>query len=92
MLADPLTATLTRSCASEEMARALAGSLAPDNEGYAEAQVEGAQLTIRVVAKELRELRRSLDDILACLATAEKTWIRASRIPNGTRSDRTPTP
>lgn len=88
----PLSATLTRKCSSEEMARALADSLSPDNEGYADAHVEGPNLTIQVAAKDLGELRRSLDDILACLGTAERTWLRASQIPADTRTGRTPTP
>ena len=92
MTARRLRATLTRACASEDMAGALLRSLAPDNGRYATATVEGKVLTLRVEAATPGELRRTMDDLLACLSTAEKVWAKASPIRDDTRSARRPTP
>ena len=78
MPAGDLTATLTRDCASEAMATALRAAISPDNGLYAEVTQEGGRLTITVHARTLGELRRTLDDLLACMGAAEKTWAKAT--------------
>jgi hypothetical protein len=80
----PAEAHLRRSCSSHEEAEALLRSLAPDNEGFVRARTEGALLFLDVQAKGVPELRRTLEDTLACLSAAERTW-NAARGTTGTR-------
>jgi uncharacterized protein with PIN domain len=67
-------AELSRTYASPEEARALRSALAPDQEGFVSAVLEGATLRFTVTARHEAELRRTLEDLLACLAAAERTW------------------
>jgi tRNA threonylcarbamoyladenosine modification (KEOPS) complex Pcc1 subunit len=81
-----LTATLSRTCLSEEMASALRQSLHPDNGTYVKVTQEKERLTIVVEANGLGEMQRSLDDLLACMGAAERTWVKASGFPESDRS------
>ena len=87
-----LEATLSRCCSSEEEARILAASISPDNDTYATARAEGAMLTVTMRAKSLRELQRTVDDILACLGMAEKSLPIATQTRGGTRTGHRPKP
>jgi hypothetical protein len=68
------------------MATALRLSLHPDNGTYVKVTQEKERLTIVVEASGLGEMQRSLDDLLACMGVAEKTWAKASVVPEGVRS------
>lgn len=92
MGAKPFRAEIARECASPELAEALRRSLAPENAGFASATVSGSRLVIRAEATSLGELRRTVDDLLACIGTAEKVWAKASPTRGGSRTSRTPTP
>ncbi|MCL4324434.1 MAG: CTAG/PCC1 family protein [Candidatus Thermoplasmatota archaeon] len=83
---------IRRECPDAEIARILARSLSPDNEAYATARSEGAILKLVVRARSLRELQRSVDDVLACLGAAERSLVKASPTRAGTHSARKPTP
>jgi tRNA threonylcarbamoyladenosine modification (KEOPS) complex Pcc1 subunit len=73
-----LTAVLTRNCENEAMASTLKGAISPDNGLFADVTQEKGKLTIQVRARNVAELRRTLDDLLACLSAAEKTWDKAT--------------
>lgn len=72
--AAPARAVLRRTYASADLAGSLARSLAPDNAGFVRCLVKGCELRLEVEAKSVGELQRTLDDALACLSTAERTW------------------
>ncbi len=69
-----MRAELQREYRSAEEALALARALAPDDEGYVKSNVRGRRLLLSVEAKSVGELRRTLEDALACLSGAERTW------------------
>ena len=77
----PSRAVLARTYATSEMAQALARALAPDNAGFVRCRVEGRKLTLEAEASSVGELQRSLDDALACLSAAERTWKSAQGLP-----------
>lgn|GEM_PF-349100 len=68
-------AHLTRVYGSEEESRTVAGALTVDNEGFVEISRVGRSLEIRAEAESVPQLRRTLEDLLACLATAERTYL-----------------
>lgn len=70
----PVSAQLVRRCSSPGEAEALRRAIDPDNADYVQASVDGAFLVLRSEAAGLRELQRTLDDALACLSAAERTW------------------
>jgi len=72
-------ATLERRFGSPEEAEALLKALAPDNADFLSGRTEGPVLHLEARAKGLAELQRTLDDALACLSTAERTWEAAHR-------------
>ncbi|HLE97600.1 MAG TPA: KEOPS complex subunit Pcc1 [Candidatus Thermoplasmatota archaeon] len=61
-------ATLRVPCGDARRAEALLASLAPENEGYVRARVEGDVLVLDAEASSPASLRRTLDDALACAA------------------------
>jgi hypothetical protein len=69
-----MEARLSRTYPTKEQAGALRAALEPDDEGYVEAATTGPTLTLHVRARNVGELRRSLEDVLACLSGAERTW------------------
>lgn len=71
------SASLRRTCSSAEEARALAAAIAPENSGYVEATAVGRELRIEARGRNEGELRRTLDDLLACVSAAERTWAAA---------------
>lgn len=77
----PATAHLRHACASEAEATALLRALEPDHEGFVHATTEGSVLRLDVQAKSVSELRRTLEDTLACLSAAERTWGAAHARP-----------
>jgi hypothetical protein len=77
----PARASLRRTYESEEMVEALVRALGPDNSGFVHCLASGKELRLEAEAKSVGELRRSLDDALACLSAAERTWLRAHGEP-----------
>lgn len=65
-------ATLRLAFASPEQAARLAASLAPENESYVRVRVEGATLVAEAEAAAPLGLLRTLDEVVATLAAAEK--------------------
>lgn len=65
-------ATLRLRFASPEQAQRIAESLAPENEGYLRARVEGATLVAEAQADTPLGLLRTLDEVLALAGAAEK--------------------
>lgn len=65
-------ATLTLAFASADEAARLAAALAPENEGWLDARVEGATLVLAAQADSPLSLLHTLDDALACLGAAQK--------------------
>ncbi len=68
------TATVRRTCSSREEAETLLKALAPDNSTFVLGRTEGAELVLEARAASVGELQRTLDDALACLTAAERTW------------------
>ncbi len=60
---------------SPEKARALLAAVSPDDPDSFEAEIievgENAELRIIVVGEQLKTVRSTVDDLLACLAAAE---------------------
>jgi hypothetical protein len=71
-----MRAELHREYARPEEALALARSLTPDDAGYVRSTARGSTLHLSVEARSVGELRRTLEDALACLSAAERTWER----------------
>lgn len=57
---------------SAEQALRLAASLAPDDDGYVAVRVEGATIVVEASAAAPMGLLRSLDEVVAVLAAAQK--------------------
>lgn len=58
---------------SPAMAEAVRAALAPEDEAFVDARVEGAVLRVRAEADAPEGLLRTLDDYLACVSAAEST-------------------
>ncbi|HTZ61866.1 MAG TPA: KEOPS complex subunit Pcc1 [Thermoplasmata archaeon] len=67
-----MTVVARRRCASELEARRLAAAVAADNPPYVHVAVEDGALVVRVRAPTAGSARTTLDDLLACLAAAER--------------------
>lgn len=67
-----LRANLTLEYGTEEEAKAVAGALHPDNEGFVKAVVEGKVIKAVVSSDTASSLRHTLDDFLACVKVAEE--------------------
>lgn len=65
-------ASLRLRFSSHEQATRLAASLAPENEGFVRARVEGALLVAEAQSATPMGLLRTLDEVVAVLAAAEK--------------------
>jgi hypothetical protein len=57
---------------SPRVARAVAGSLSPDDEGFITTEVEGSSVVAVARAPDVMSLTRTLEDFLACAAAAER--------------------
>jgi hypothetical protein len=68
-----VTVTVRRTCRSTAEARALLESVRADTPGFVELGVDGASLTIRLVAPSAASARATLEDLVACLQAAERT-------------------
>ncbi len=82
----PVSARLVRRYPSSGEAEALRRAIDPDNADYVHVSVEGDRLVLRSEAAGVRELQRTLDDALACLSAAERTWETGRRdatVPTG---------
>ena len=65
-------ATLRLPFHDEAQAKRLAASLAPENEGFVRVRVEGATLVAEAESDTPMGLLRTLDEVVAVLAAAEK--------------------
>lgn len=65
--------TLERRYASPQEASRLARAVAADHPGFVTGGARGATLRFRVEAPSPASARASLDDLLACVAAAERT-------------------
>lgn len=65
-------ATLRLSFGSPEEAARMAASLAPDDDGHVRLRVEGATLVVEAASDAPLGLLRSLDEVVAQLAAAER--------------------
>jgi hypothetical protein len=83
---------LQRTCPDPATAEILARSIHSDNAGFAKTTQARDQLSITLDARNLPELLRSLDDLLSCLDTAERSLATASRTRDGTHSAHKPKP
>ena len=83
-----MSAELHRRYSSPAQVESLRAALAPDNAAFVETSMEGTALHIRVRARNAGELRRTLEDLLACLSAAEKTW----DVAQGPRGEEGPAP
>jgi hypothetical protein len=68
-----VTAEVRRSCASPAEAERLRAAVAADNPEYVRVGVEGSDLVVRLEAPTAASARATLDDLLGCLAAAERT-------------------
>ncbi|HET6405507.1 MAG TPA: KEOPS complex subunit Pcc1 [Candidatus Thermoplasmatota archaeon] len=65
-------ATLRLELGTPDRAARLAASLAPENEGFVSTRVEGATLVAEARSDTPMGLLRTLDEVVACIAAAEK--------------------
>ncbi|GEM_PF-2624396 len=56
----------------EERARCVGESVAVDDDAYVSVEVRGKTVIVRVSAETARGLMRAMDDVLACISTAER--------------------
>ncbi len=61
---------------SGELAEKLLETISPDNEGYVDSKVERSQLISESSSTSLMTMRSTLDDLLACLGTAERVILK----------------
>ena len=57
----------------EKTARAVYGSLEPDNKGYVESRIDGRTLYFLIRSEDAGSMRNTADDLLACVKIAEET-------------------
>jgi len=67
-----VTVSLRRACRSPAEARLLQESVRADTPEFVEMGIDGASLTIRVVARSAASARVTLEDLVACLQAAER--------------------
>jgi hypothetical protein len=68
-----VTAEVRRHCASVAEAERLRAAVVADDPEFVDVRVDGSDLVARVVTPSAGSARTTLDDLLACLAAAEKT-------------------
>ena len=59
-----------------ELAGKLLDTIDPDNEGYITSRVEETELISESMTTSLLTMRSTLDDLLACLGTAERVLLK----------------
>ena len=70
---------LRRTWPSAEVATRIARAVTADNPEYVEARAQGAELVLRVRSTSAASARASVDDLLACVRTAEEALAMAKR-------------
>jgi hypothetical protein len=68
-----VTVVVRHRCASEVAADRLARAVAADNPAHVRVTAEGAELVVRVAPGSAASVRATLDDLLACIAAADRT-------------------
>ncbi|MGI0131575.1 MAG: KEOPS complex subunit Pcc1 [Thermoplasmata archaeon] len=64
---------MRRTYGSAEVAERLARALAPDHDGFVRCAQDGATLEFRIEAPTPTRARATIEDLLACLGSAERT-------------------
>jgi hypothetical protein len=67
-----VTVEVRRACASPAEAERLLAAVAADNPEFVRMGVEESDLVVRLTAPTPASARATLDDLLACLAAAER--------------------
>ncbi len=78
-----MTVTVRRACASPEAAEALRRAVAADTPEFVSLATDGATLTISLTARTPASARATLEDLMACLAAADRL-----PSPGGSAADR----
>ena len=78
-----LTVRVKASCGSAEKARALQEAVAADTPEFVSLATDGATLTISLTARTPASARATLEDLMACLAAADRL-----PAPGGSAADR----
>ena len=73
-----MTVVLRHRCATAEEARRLARAVAADNPTHVRVVAEGRELAIALDPTGPASARATLDDLLACLQTAQRTGEEAA--------------
>ncbi len=68
-----MTAVVRHACASAHAAERLRRAVAADTPDYVALAVEGPELVVRLRAASAASARATLEDLMACLAAAERT-------------------
>jgi len=68
-----VTAVVRRTCATPADAERLRAAVVADNPEYVGVEVDGTDLVVRLVAPSAASARATLEDLMACLAAAERT-------------------
>ncbi len=73
-----MTVAIRHACASAESAEHLRRAVVADNPAYVSVTVEGTELIVRLTARSAASARSTLEDLMACLAAAERTRAASS--------------
>jgi hypothetical protein len=68
-----VTVVVRRACASPAEADRLRRAVAADNPEHVRVSVDGSELIVHVTPGRATSVRATLDDLLACLAAAERS-------------------
>jgi tRNA threonylcarbamoyladenosine modification (KEOPS) complex Pcc1 subunit len=63
-----VTSTIDLDLGSEEMARLVASSIGPDNEGFVSTEIKGGTLILRMEAGSIQSMLHTVEDLLSCVA------------------------
>ncbi len=69
-----ISATITLEFESEDEARSIYRSVEVDNYSYIQCCVDGSRIICTVNGKNASSLRNTIDDLLACVITAESAY------------------
>ena len=72
MTGKKVTCNIELDLGSEEVAKLVAASLGPDNEGYVSSEIKGGTISLKAEAPTTMSLLHTVDDLLSCVAVALK--------------------
>jgi transcription factor Pcc1 len=67
-----VSVTVRRRCRSPGAARSLRDAVSADTPEFVRLELDGSSLVVRLTAPSAASARATLDDLLACLAAAER--------------------